>query len=342
MASVTVVVPTYERADLIGEAVSSALAQTYDDLIVLVGDNSESDDTEELLAAIDDPRLRYHRNRPGLGPMGNWLDLIQRSETPLVATLHDDDRWHPEFLAATAPGMLDDPSIGMTFTDFWVIDDHGNALRDYTEAESARTHRDRLPEGVLQYDYAQSLRLVAVWNAPQPAYAAVLRRDAMVDIEFPDDISPLYDIWLSYQLARRGSRFRYVPRRLTDYRVHLGAATSTGFKQAEDAVFRRIVDENADEPEVVEEITAYWSTLRWARATRLMAGGPTTRVESQEELRAAAQGLAGPKRLVALGAGRVDPVWHALRLARAARVRAATRVGDVRYAPVAASNPSSD
>ena len=126
MASVSVIVPTYERPDLLRAALDSALAQTYDDFVILVGDNSESDVCEQLVADIADPRIRYHRNRPGLGPQGNWLDLVARADTPLVASLHDDDVWEPEFLEATVPAMLADDSIAMHFTDFWMIDDSGH------------------------------------------------------------------------------------------------------------------------------------------------------------------------------------------------------------------------
>ncbi|MGF1599402.1 MAG: glycosyltransferase family 2 protein [Acidimicrobiales bacterium] len=330
MTALTVVMPTYERAELIGEALGSALAQTYGDIVVLIGDNSESDATEEVVAAVDDPRVHYHRNRPGLGSLGNWLDLLDRVETPLVATLHDDDRWHPDFLATTVPPMLADETIAMAFTDFWQIDQHGNRLVEYTEAETARTHRDVLPAGRLDYDLAEGLRLVAVWNAPQPAYAAVLRRDALAACDYSDGVE-LYDIWTSYQLIKRGAGLYYVPERLTEYRVHPGAATSQGFAEMEDRVFRHILDDSADAGPVLDEIARYWAGLRWARATRLMGSGAEGRVASQRELLAAAPRLGGPKRLVATAAGRSSLVWDGMRMAHSARHRT-PKVGDVRYA----------
>lgn len=329
MAAVTVIVPTHERADLLREALQSALAQTYDDFVVMVGDNSKSDVTEDLINEINDPRILYHRNSPGLGPQGNWLDLIARAESPLVASLHDDDVWDPEFLEATVPGMLADDDVAMTFTDYWMIDGDGTRLDDYTEAESARTNRSTLPGGRLTLDRAEGLRLVAVWNAPQPAYAAVLRRDDVLATDFPDDTNPLYDIWLSYQLVMRGRGFAYVPRRLTYYRVHPGAVTSGGFASAEDAVFRHILDDNTSIGPVRDEITSYWASLQWSRATRLMAAGPETREESQAQLQQAAAGLQGPKKALAIAGAKVPFAWHGMRLARLARHRIGAR-GDAR------------
>ncbi|MEL7157732.1 MAG: glycosyltransferase, partial [Actinomycetota bacterium] len=290
MASVSVIVPTYERPDLLRLALDSALAQTYDDFVILVGDNSESDETERLVTAIDDPRIRYHRNRPGLGGQGNWLDLVARAATPLVASLHDDDVWEPDFLAATVPAMLADDRIAMSFSDFWLIDGAGTRLDDYTAAESARTNRASMPAGTIEADLSEGLRLVAVWNAPQPAYAAVLRREPTLAIDFPDDVNPLYDIWISYSLVKAGHLFHYVPRRLTNYRVHPGAITSTGFARAEDAVFTRILEENPTAGPVLDEIRAYWADLQWSRATDLMSTGRDSRPLSQQQFRMAADG----------------------------------------------------
>ncbi len=322
MTTVSVLVPTYERVDLLLEALRSALAQTYEDYVILIGDNSESDDTERAVAAtFDDPRIRYHRNRPPLGPQGNWLDLVARAETPLVASLHDDDVWEPDFLASVVPPMVADPDLAMTFTDYWMIDQDGQRLDAYTEAESERTGRKHLRPGRIDYDHAEGLRLVAVQNAAQPAYAAILRRDAVLDIDFPADTEPLYDIWISYQFVVKGLGLAYDPRRLTRYRVHLGATTSSGFGKAEDAVFARIVDEQAHAGPVVDEIKDYWASLRWARATKLMGQGRLARTGSQRQLREVAEDLHGPKRAAALVGGYVGPAWHALRLARGARNR---------------------
>lgn len=335
MATVSIVIPTYERVELLRAALDSALAQTYSDVEVLIGDNSDSDDTERMLAEhYHDPRIRYQHNRPGLGAIGNWLDLVQRAETDLIATLHDDDVWEPDYLATVVPPMLADPSIAMTFNDYWVIDEHGTIQNEYTERESARTHRNELPAGPVRYDREQGLRLVAVWNAPQPCYAAVIRRDEILAIDFIPDIHPLYDIWTSYKLVMQGKALRYEPRRLTRYRVHSNAGTSDArFSEAEDNAFRHIVDDNAGLP-VADEIRRYWSTLRWYRGVGLMGDGTPARARSQRELLASAPGVSGPRKAVALAAGRSDLVWSAMRLVWQARHRR-PRIDDLRRPPSA-------
>lgn len=317
VTAVSVLLPTYERPDLLREALDSALAQQFTDIEVLVGDNSDSATTENLVAGYDDPRICYHRNRPGLGPQGNWLDLVERAQAPLVATLHDDDVWHPEFLSTMAPPMMADPTVAMTFNDFWVIDGNGARLEEFTEHESARSHRRELASGNLCLNRDDGLRLVAVWNAPQPAYAAVIRRDEILACEFPPSTWPLYDIWLSYHLVHHEKTLRYERRRLTYYRHHSGSLTSRGFAEAEDAVFSLILEQNPDSA-VAGEILRYWSGLRWARATTVMRHGGDADW-GRRELKDASAGLEGWKRAVASAASRSPLVWHGLKLAKSWR-----------------------
>lgn len=315
---VSVVMPTYERPDLLRLALDSALAQELTDIEILIGDNSDSDATEQLVAGYDDDRIRYYRHRPGIGAQPNWVDLVDRARGELIATLHDDDLWDPAFLETVVPPMLADPSIAMTFSDYWIIDIWGNRLQRFTDHESARTHRMELDFGRLDYDRAEGLRMVAVWNAPQPAYAAVVRRDDVLACDFPDAIAPLYDIWLSYQLVSAGKGLRYERRRLTSYRIHGASATSGGFSAAEDEVFGRIIADNLDLPEVVDEIRQYWAELRWSRATRLM-NQPTGQGVSRRELAAAAPDLSGLRRVAAQSAARSELAWNGLRLLKAFR-----------------------
>ena len=117
MTPITVILPTFERADYIREAIESALAQTFTDFVLSIGDNSRDDNTEKVVAEYDDPRIRYRRHPRNLGQQGNWLNLIDTAETPLVASLHDDDVWHPDFLEQLVPPMLADPSISMAWAD---------------------------------------------------------------------------------------------------------------------------------------------------------------------------------------------------------------------------------
>ena len=314
---VTIVMPTFERTCYLREAIESALAQTYGDFVLSIGDNSRNDETEQLVQEFDDSRIRYRRHPENLGQQGNWLWLIENAKTPLVASLHDDDVWCPRFLERTVPVIAGDESVSMVFADYELIDQHGTLLANETEALTAQSHRDCLPAGRLDLTMAEALRLVAVWNAPQPAYCAVIRRAAVMATEFPDAISPVYDIWLSYQIARREERFAFVPGRLTRYRWHPGSSTTTGWSAPEDEIFARIITENFNLGDVIGEIEEYWASIRWGRAVRMMTSS-NTRLASRVEFQAASGHLPPAKRLISSIAAQSDATWSALRLGRVA------------------------
>ena len=68
MPRVSIVLPTFNRAALIGRAIESVLAQTVDDWQLVVVDDGSTDDTATVVASFDDPRIEYVR-RPNGGEL---------------------------------------------------------------------------------------------------------------------------------------------------------------------------------------------------------------------------------------------------------------------------------
>jgi glycosyltransferase involved in cell wall biosynthesis len=94
--TVTVVVPTFNRRDLVVQAVRSALGQTYRDLHCLVIDNGSTDGTAAALDAIGDPRLKLlAHDRPLGGPGARNLGIAAAEGSEWVAFLDSDDVWAP-------------------------------------------------------------------------------------------------------------------------------------------------------------------------------------------------------------------------------------------------------
>ena len=99
----SVVVATHDRAGVVGRAVDSALAQTVDDIEVIVVDDHSADGTRDVLArlATRDPRLRVIEAGPGEGgSAARARNLgLDAAGAPVVAFLDDDDEWLPTKLA---------------------------------------------------------------------------------------------------------------------------------------------------------------------------------------------------------------------------------------------------
>jgi glycosyltransferase involved in cell wall biosynthesis len=113
---VSICIPTYNRADMVGKAIASALGQTYSNIEVIVVDNASTDNTEAIVAAFSDNRLRYIRNSVNLGLFGNFNRCIEISGGKYIHILHSDDFIDPEFTRTCVRFLEEHPTIAMTFT----------------------------------------------------------------------------------------------------------------------------------------------------------------------------------------------------------------------------------
>ena len=91
---VSAIIPTYNRAHVIGEAVESALTQTYSNMEVIVVDDGSKDDTLERLKKFGD-RIRVIA-QANAGPAAARNSGIEESRGELIAFLDSDDLWLPE------------------------------------------------------------------------------------------------------------------------------------------------------------------------------------------------------------------------------------------------------
>ena len=98
MTLVSVVVPTYNRAEALPDTIDSVLAQTHEELELLVVDDASTDDTREVVESYDDPRVEYLRHEENRGGSAARNTGIEAAEGEYVAFLDSDDEWLPEKL----------------------------------------------------------------------------------------------------------------------------------------------------------------------------------------------------------------------------------------------------
>jgi hypothetical protein len=119
MPTVSVIIPTYNRVDILPRAVESVLDQQYADFELLVVDDGSTDGTVSMLESYDDPRLRVISHETNEGASAARNTGIRRANGEFVAFLDSDDEWHPEKLQRqlkryeTAP-----PSCVAVYCDF--------------------------------------------------------------------------------------------------------------------------------------------------------------------------------------------------------------------------------
>lgn len=96
---VSVIVPAYNHAAFVGEAIGSVLSQSLDNFEIIAIDDASQDDTAEVLAAFDDPRLTLLRHEQNRGAAQTLNEGITLARGEYLAILNSDDRYQPTRLA---------------------------------------------------------------------------------------------------------------------------------------------------------------------------------------------------------------------------------------------------
>ena len=92
---VSVIVPAYNHAAFVGEAIGSVLSQSLDNFEIIAIDDASQDDTAEMLAAFDDPRLTLLRHEQNRGAAQTLNEGVALARGEYLAILNSDDRYHP-------------------------------------------------------------------------------------------------------------------------------------------------------------------------------------------------------------------------------------------------------
>src|SRR5215207_1289449 len=96
--AVSVVLPTYNRAPLLGRSIQSVLGQSYGDFELLVIDDGSTDGTDGVVAAFGDPRVRYVQLERNRGAGAARSVGIRMSRGRFLAFQDSDDEWLPSKL----------------------------------------------------------------------------------------------------------------------------------------------------------------------------------------------------------------------------------------------------
>lgn len=204
--TVTVIIPTYNRALLLGRAIQSVLNQTYQDFELIVVDDASSDNTEEVVRSFADPRIHYLRHEKNRGAAVARNTGIEASQGGYMAFLDSDDEWLADKLEKQMKVFEDVSSmVGVVYTDMWRIGQNG--VRRYW-------HSSRItPEdGIIYYDQLINDRLTGIG-----IQSAVIRRECFAKVGMFDEALPrLIDKDLFIRLSKQ-FYFSHIAEALVNY-----------------------------------------------------------------------------------------------------------------------------
>ena len=216
---VSVIIPTYNRAYIIEEALESVFAQTFEDFEVIVADDGSTDDTATRIAAIADPRLRYiplpHAGAPAAGRNAG----IRHARGEILAFLDSDDLWKPDKLAREVAFLDRHPEAGAVFSDLEKYD-RGCHTPSFARAAPAfsrhlagatSTEPRVLPQRLL---YLVLLQEVPIMPSAFAIRRAVVERHGAFDATWTT-----CEDWEFFLRLARTERFGYIDRPLVVLRV---------------------------------------------------------------------------------------------------------------------------
>jgi|GEM_PF-431551 len=205
LPKVSVVIPVYNQAEFVGDAICSVLSQTFANFEVLVVDDGSSDDIAGVLSRFHDERirlLRHGRNR-GLPAARNTGMRAARGE--LIALLDADDLFHPDKLQVHVDYMEAHPEIGVTYCGRFELNHSSTTVRELYRPPQEVTLRDFV---ILGFPFAPS--------------DMVIRREWAQRVHFFDEcyVHGGEDLEFPCRLALQGCRFQSVHRLLNYRRYH--------------------------------------------------------------------------------------------------------------------------
>jgi glycosyltransferase involved in cell wall biosynthesis len=215
---VSVTIPTFNRAHLLGHAIDSVLRQTYADVEIIVIDDGSTDNTADVVAKYGD-RVRYYwQPNGGLGAARNAG--LDRATGDWIAFLDSDDYWFDFKLALQADLLTKRPDIDFVFTEFSILKDDGRVIPRgsrtwlvsdtswtdlYHERQTSRELGLSTPSAPTDFDVYTGPMFRQLLDEPLVLpTTAIVRRTAIRDLRF----TPGMTIFEDWEFFARLSRER--------------------------------------------------------------------------------------------------------------------------------------
>ncbi|MFC2025019.1 glycosyltransferase [Chloroflexota bacterium] len=267
---VSVIIPTYNRAHLISNAIDSILAQTFNDFELIIVDNFSSDDTESVVKSYVDRRIRYFKNNNNGLVSINRNYGIENSRGEYIAFLDDDDSWLPKKLEKQVSLLESNNELGLVYSDCYVIDDNDN-IRENTYCYGRKLAKGKAFNELFQSNFI-------------PMLTVVIRKEALDKV---GGFNPRYKIAEDYDLWLRIAAhypIDFTDQPLAKFRVHSQSSyqTNTVLSYREDL---QIVDYWLNKDPELKKGSGRKIRAQKYRAVLLMAIGRIYRSKSLKSVR---------------------------------------------------------
>jgi glycosyltransferase involved in cell wall biosynthesis len=210
---VSIIIPTWNRGDLIGDAIKSVLAQNFTDYELLILDDASTDDTHHIVSFfLQDKRIRYIKHPQNVGITANRNYGLSIAQGEYIAMLDSDDVWLSKNKLQKQINFLHlNLEYGLIGTYATKIDKDGNIIK--------KSFKDLLSDRFATKSNFWMRMFFLIRN--QIFHSSVVIRKKAIEESGPYEES--LPIWEDYELwLRIGTKYkvRNIPDFMTGYRVH--------------------------------------------------------------------------------------------------------------------------
>ncbi len=239
---VSVIIPTFNYAHYLLEAIQSVLVQTLTDYEIIVVDGGSTDSTRSVAAQFED-RVRY-LYKPSPSPNNSRNEGIRAAQGRYVAFLDADDKWLPDKLTLQVPLFEANPSVGLVYATVISFESTTGALINHFPVSRCR-------RGNVLHD----LYLDQFVSSPTP----LIRREVFDQVGLFAENRKYTDDWEMWLRIAARYEFDFVPQPLALYRLHPSASS------LKTASYTARIEEMLDFFEVAAE---HYPELRCLKALR--------------------------------------------------------------------------
>lgn len=214
-SKVSIIVPTYNRSEFIGQAIQTILNQTYDNWELVIVNDGSDDNTEEIINSFNDNRICYYKHPENRGQPAARKTGIKNAAGDYIAFLDDDDFWESEKLSDQVQILDSDPSVDVAICNFKEIRGEKETLHSLSQ-------------------YA-GYCLKEILIQPKPVFLCLMIRSNIfsdLDQFFDDKLITSHEWDLLINLAINEHKFHYMDKYLVTWNVHEKSVSQNTEKEA--------------------------------------------------------------------------------------------------------------
>jgi glycosyltransferase domain-containing protein len=246
--SVSIIIPTYNRPDLLKVALNSCRQQTILPQEIIIGDDSPDDKTSIMLSTEyrNMPfELMYYHNNPPLKQAGNVDFLIKQVRTKYVMILHDDDWLLPCALGLLLNAFTENPQIIAAFGKQYVVENKGNYNLHRSEKFNEYCNRTEEYSGLIKTARHASLR------RQFPSNGFLVKSDIAKNIGYIDpEAGNAVDFSFSFRMGELNQTVFFVNQYVSFYRETDVSITKSKINDSGYTSYRKVWNYKPDDHEL--------------------------------------------------------------------------------------------